>query len=529
MKKPWHLLLLTVLLCSSVIADSISTNLSTSYWSKGISAARSNQPDSAQKYLKAVFNQGISDDSLFYLWAEVYLNQGKIDTALALNLSIKLVHTSLKKPVVEQRYLIYTSLGWDKEAKALLDSTDIRRTPSYLHYLIPECAFYISGGGYGELDKADNNYPYSRDSDSSMWIRHGTGYGSVKLGWTVPAFRQQKIRFGSRLRYSGSRFTVASRSVQGNDSADASVGAYVNYSLFSDQLAAGYQFSRKRDYLGDYSSVHLGTVQGVLFGDTWMGSVEGGCQYEFPSREKYGYILGWWNRDIDKKNSVSAELFLSGFITGPYRFASASYWFVYADSGVAYRNANHDTLSRNSTNHLVVIDSIGTFGLQQIGRSYLSAAPTLRWERTFGKKYLFGCGLGYVFTWFKDRYAWVDYRYPDESPPLPSTGLTDWPRVLALNSIDGEYYWTQTINARTAKIVLDSKAVGLGSRRRVDQSLSGDVFLKRSFGKIGDGMLAFTVKRNFSTLMDAAPVDIQKWYGELRLSWYFKYRPVNVW
>jgi hypothetical protein len=492
------------------------------WWLQGVTAARKGATDSALYCMKKSFASGISDDSLYYLWAEIFLYRGVLDTALALNYSIP-VHdgSALIKKVTEQRYAIYKTLGWGKEAQALLDSLNIR-PPGWWRRFIPECTVYLSGGGYFENNTADKNYPYPRDSDSTETVVNGNGIASVRAGWHIPVGKTQGIRFGGKLRYAGSRFSVASSTAHLNDSADASFGAYLNYSLFSNRLQTGYAFSRKKDFLDTKTYLHQFFMRYAFLTKKWLGSVEAGYNYEAPIKEHFYYLMNYWDREIDKKNSVSFTLFLSGMTAETFTF-SEDVVYIYVKDGTAWNTDFSQPLwigVEFISNHATGID-------YAIPQSHWAVNPHIRYERRLSKRFSFGTGCGYNGNWYREKNSWVDFNYPEEEiPQVTGKGIEGNEKYLAYNYNDGNYYWVTNWEMGIGQVTveLDSLPV-IYKKRRVDQSLSLNLFFKSDFGKLGDVILDITARRNFSSLMKSAPVDIQRWYGEMMLTWFFRFKP----
>lgn len=509
-------------------ADASRQSSANEWWRLGITAARKGATDSALYCMRKSFGAGISDDSLYYLWAEVFLYKGVLDTALALNYSIP-VHdgSALVKKVTEQRYAIYKTLGWEKEAKALLDSLG-EKPPGWWRRRIPECMVYLSGGAFFESNAADKNYPYPRTTDSTEELINGSGIASLRAGWHVPIGKTQSIRFGGKLRYAGSRFSVANTTAHLNDSADASFGGYLHYSLFSERLLTGYTFSRKKDFLDTRSYVHQFFLRYAFLMKKWLGSIEAGYNYEAPIKEHFYYLMNYWDRIIDKKNSVSFTLFLSGMTAEELVINSSPLQYLYVKDNRIYTDSTFTIAVTKNSNFIngTSVDSVFDWlpVVQSIPQSFLGVNPHIRYEYRINKRFSTGGAGGYNFTWYRQKYIWVDFRYDTpQTVNIIDQNLNDI--YGAYNYNDDNYYWIRFIPPLTSGIQLDSIPVLLHSTRRVDQSLSLNLFFKSDFGKLGDLILDITARRNFSSLMKSAPVDIQRWYGEMMLTWFFRFKP----
>ncbi|MBN1757174.1 MAG: hypothetical protein JW863_02585 [Chitinispirillaceae bacterium] len=501
-----------------------SSVVSASGWfGKGLAAARKAEPDTALVCLKNAFSQGLSDDSLYYLWAEVYLYKGVLDTALALNYSVFADTTSaLRSQVVKQRHMIYTSLGWKKEADALLDS--LKGNLPWYKKIIPECNLYLSGGGYLENNAVDKEYPNPRSSDSTATLSNGNGVASLRIGWRLPFGKMHGMQFGGKVRMAGSRFAIAASTSHLSDSAETSFGGYLNYTLLSDQLSLNYTFSRKRDFLDVRSFYHQVALRYAIIGAKWFGTVEAGYNYENPVREHYYYLMTWWNRMVGKRHDISWMLFLSGMTADPLMIKE-QYSYVHFRNGILYSDS---TFSRPLLTSLELIfpSNYGTLENDRIiPQSFWGVNPTLRYEYQFSKRNSGGVGGNYQFTWYRENYTWVDFRY--SMSDLPTTGIfnpNQTESYLAFNTDDGKYYWVESITT-VQNVSLDSQPVIFRSMRRIDQAITLNLFYSHSFGQIGDLMFDLSIRRNFSNLIHSAPVDIERWYGAATLTWFLRYRP----
>lgn len=165
-------------------------------WADGVASVNIGDLASADVLLKAAFSAGIGEDSLYYLWSAIFLAKGVYDTALALNYAIKFDSScSIYNEVLLQRYTIYSTLGWEREAALLLDT--LERTPKgRLRRIIPEGVLYLSGGGYTEEDVADRNYPYATAADSMVTLNNGAGVASLRLGWRIPVGHKRGFGLG---------------------------------------------------------------------------------------------------------------------------------------------------------------------------------------------------------------------------------------------------------------------------------------------------------------------------------------------
>lgn len=496
------------------------------WWEQGLAEARNGKADSALVCLKQAFSKGLSDDSLYYLWAEAYLYKGVLDTALALNFSVfSDTASALHMQVVKQRHMIYTSLGWTKEADALHDS--LSGTIPWYKKLLPDCNLYLSGGGYLENNAIDNNYPYTSTTDSNGTLTNGNGIVSLRVGWQVPIGKTMGIQFGGKARYTGSRFSLASSSAHINDSTDASFGGYLQYSLFSDLLSLSYTFSRKRDFIDVRSFYHQAAIRYAILGPKSIGTVEVGYNYEDPVREHYYYLMTWWNRMVGMRHDFSWMLFLSGMKADPLR-VDMQYYAVNVKDGVLFGDTSFtDTATLSSILDLITPSNYGSFiSTRTIPQSFWAVNPSVRYEYGFTKRFSGGAGGGYQVTWYRENYKWLDFNYQKEDRPTTGifSSVFQSESYIAYNAEDANYYWVDAI-VPVKNVQLDSRPVLFRSMQRIDQAVTLNLFLEYSFSRIGDIMLDVSIRRNFSNLVKYAPVEIERWYGTAMLTYFFRYRP----
>jgi len=494
------------------------------HWQRGIEAARDSSIDSALTYLEKAHSEGLPDDSLYYLWAETFLYKGAYDTALALNFSIKSPHNGeLYRLALRQRYLIYSAIGWESEAKAIYDSLQSGRT-LVMRKLLPECDLYLSGGVYAEKNLLEREYPFPSPQGDFDTIIDGILDGSLRLAWSLPLKKGQNIRFGTGLLYRGSRFGNVSSIQRLSDSTDMALSGFLRYSLFSNRLSFNYSISRTEDFLDRVLLRHQWSVRSLFITDTWFGSLEAGYRYRNPSTRHYYYLRGYADRLISMKSDLSFSLMFSGIELDDYQYSN-DILHLYVKGSRLY----FDSLLTPVTSVLMLsrTDEYSVIPNERsVPQSFLAINPQIIYERQLSKKISAGCGLGYFVTRYRKPYVWMDLHM--EQKDIPATGIySGGSESYLVYDLDREgYFWIDSI-ASVHSVFLDPRGVTITrhSLRRVDQTLSLNLFFTCSIGRAGDVEFNLTAERNFSNLSNAAPVEIQKWYGEATVTWYFNFRP----
>jgi hypothetical protein len=117
MRKADSLLLAAIIVLMSFFQGSAGYNSSLE---RGLRQLQAQQYDSAQVSLYVAFKDGMSKDSLYYMWANLYIQKGVYDSALALNAALIDTASIWQNRTLNQRYLIYKMLGWEDDASGLL-------------------------------------------------------------------------------------------------------------------------------------------------------------------------------------------------------------------------------------------------------------------------------------------------------------------------------------------------------------------------------------------------------------------------
>jgi hypothetical protein len=482
-------------------------------WQRAWDAAHHGETDTAQRYLNKAFGQGLSDDSLYYLWSEIYLSKGDLDTALALNYAVKPDSGSgLARKVLEQRYVIYSALGWTSEARGILKSLH-GRSYMVLRRLIPECSGSLSLGIYHEENVADRQYPYPRAFDSLSALTNGNSSAMVQFGWRLSLPSSQGLQIGGKCWYAGSRLSVPARSFQGTDSADFVTGAFLRYSAFSDRFATGYGFSWKRDFLNNITSVHEVSISGAMITPGWLGSIDAAFQWEYPLGRNHYTLMVYADRDLNVRNTFGFSFIVSGFAEDKLQLQD-DLSFMYVRNTTMYTDSTFGTPIRFKAQ---IPSSMGSTAANYcVPMSYWSINPQVHYQRQMSRKCALGLSLAYSASWYPEKYEWYDLRY---QPGMEPRGLD----VSVLNGSDRQLYWVRSIGANSS-VLLDSLPVLFHDERRIDQAVSLGVSIRTSWGGWGDVILDAMLRRNFSTLMDSAPVDIQRWYANAVITWFFRFK-----
>jgi hypothetical protein len=261
----------------------------------------------------------------------------------------------------------------------------------------------------------------------------------------------------------------------------------------------------------------------------WLGTVEGGYHHEYPLKEHYYYLMTYWDRTIGKRNNFSFSLFLSGMSAEKLQILMYQP-YIYVKDDIIYSDSNV-TSPITETFYLSNSSVYGTIESERnIPQDYWGVNPNLRYEYKVSKRVSMGLGGNYMLTWYRSNYTWIEYRPYRET--IPTTGIRNpfqTESFLAYNTDDGGYYWVNSIQKSNRQLVVQLDSIPVifyyYNERRVDQSLTLNLFFKYRANRFGSFTLDLTARRSFSTLMKLAPVDIERWYGALTLTWFFRFKP----
>jgi hypothetical protein len=387
--------------------------------------------------------------------------------------------------------------------------------------MVPECAVTFSGGAYLEKNAVDRHYPEPRASDSISSLVSGTGSSVLQAGWLLPLSSSQHLRIGGNVRYGGSRFSGPINPVTGTDSADIAAGAFLRYSAFSGRLGGGYSFSWKRDFLNNSLTVHEVDLSHAIVTDRWLCSIDASFQWEYPVGRNYYYFMVYADREMTPVTSMGFSLVTSG-VTEEKLDAQNELEFLYSDGARLYTDSTCSTPIRVKAQLPLFMQSKTTAYCMPM--SYVGVNPQLHYEWQMNKKIALGINGGYSVSWYPEKYVWHDERYQSGMQPHLGVTVRDKDGFIALNNRDGRYYWVRSVAALDG-VTLDSLPVLFHDERRFDQAVSAGISIRTSWGRWGDVIFDATLRRNFSTLMESAPVDIQRWYANAMMTWFFKFKP----
>jgi len=296
-----------ILLAATFSIASVSQNGYSSLCAKGVGFLKENRADSALFYFSQAFREGMPQDSFYYFWAESYLNKGSADSAFVLNYSIRPgADTSFKKKVLEQRYVIYSSLGWDDKAKAVLDSITSNITvdkKDVWRLFLPSLSLRTSGSmNTSKEDQMDYPFPEAMDSR----VITGPGYrGQMMARWTLPLYKS--IFFLPGIGYS-------IRNAGRKDISRDSIGKNLSLSgdiSFGKLFDINYTWRRSDVQPGQVDFMHDISISKIMSADKWNAMLFGDISLlksnSLGYSGKYGTVFAYFDRQLHNKHTISSS------------------------------------------------------------------------------------------------------------------------------------------------------------------------------------------------------------------------------
>jgi hypothetical protein len=506
--------ILLLLLFNSIAIAIIPMNIDAEYYYQSIidgkAALGGNNPDSAITCFLTAGTEGFPRDSLYYYLAEAYLLKTVLDTALALNYSIKPAEkVGFRNDVFRQRARIFACLGMETYAKAALDSLSgetRKRRQVWAPYLA-----MTAGLGYSQESRTpQTEYPWDTIAQNDTAISSPDGNLGMELGWSFPLPRKMDMGIGLKGRVS--RPFNASTAPVHSDSLDISAGAFCEFN--AGQFSARAEWLGGRTYLDDlistsrldagWSAIMPQAVLSSMLEYMYTGATDPGNQ------SHNGLFLLFIERTAGPK--FGGMVLVNAHYTAATEYPETPVHVIDLEKSL-------DTLST-----LIYIkpavDTIGTLANStRIINSVVTAAPSISFRFEPAQTTGITLRAGWNLSYFPEKYRWHALNRPEHDT---GAGLS----YVALNPADGQYYWISKLkNAPLGQDPYQSLSEGLVDYRtfeawRIDNAVSLVVTFEKKFRQAGTISISFDAARNWSTLAEfAPPVDIPQWTLRLGLAW----------
>jgi hypothetical protein len=521
----WGLVLIS-LSFSQNAADTLLADSSIFYYNKTFRLIHKSEFDSALLSIRQSYAYGLSDDSLFYAWAEIYNAKGALDTAIALSIAIK------SKPghplyysVLKQRYFIYTITNQKKKADLVFDT--LSKEPEYrAAHMIPGITFFLGGGIQQNSTKEAEILPsYLQYAYPENEPARGTGSGGFNLKWNIPLRKTMGFEITTGVDVYQYNPPDNFRLKHLLDSSYSEEYAQFRYYILSGMVSGVYELSRLDEY-ADFvyfknsvasSYKHKFNLEYLTFIKKVFFSGVTGYSYDINKRVHNWNVLLFGNREWSSRRSNSLSISVNGIhMKNDTLYDFDSFRKMYVEGNAFYENSQYITpvsmvsASRNAPLHDTVF--ISTI----LPRSYINTKLNISQNFTFNHGFNLGFSIEGASSWFADFYKWVD--------PVVINSNTDDAR-LVYDRLDSTWHWSKSLKP-LIKDTLSRPYALVHKKKRVDQTLTADVSFKKDIKKIASIGLSGSVSRTFSSMnSNDAVVDVPVWAYSVMLSTTLKFNP----
>ena len=494
--------------------------------------------DSADFYMKKAYSNGMSDDSLFYIWAQISVKKGSLDTALALNYASKPdTNTRLYRLILEQRYTIYSALGWNKDADEILDS--INRQPSEkLKLFIPEFSVSLSGGFVRENVKNSGSYPYRELYDTIEVFNRPDLTFSSGAKWAIPINSFWGFKLGTQYGVNNYQDDNQNRIKITGDSLDHEFKLETSCYFFSGKLSFDYKWSRQKDYFGDLYFKNSFESKLLFMKNSWMTFINAGYTRETQDPSNTFYGMAYFENSLSSQNSISFFVNSMWHYLKPLEYGNQSNllnllyigkdsYTLYVDS--MFTNTFDFPNSGFEMGKNILSDRQSKlYWKESVPGSYFCLTPMVSIKRTMKQGIEGTIGAAYSFLKYSGRYEWMDFKYSQNhiDQNFVVNGTNNVPTLTIFEN--GSKYWFRNILYEDQVIMVDSIPIEYHSKKRVDHTFSVNTSLSKSIKKQFEITLSADLSKTCSSLHEYAIVDIPQWSYKIALACKYTFDPARL-
>ena len=476
--------------------------------------------DSAYAYLGDAVKKGLPDDSLYYLWAEIYIARGVLDTALALSIAGQRADKgTLTQTLRTQRYNIYLALGLKKDADELLDT--ILGSMPQARRSLPRFTIHSSLGGNWRNSLEREPYPFINEALRDERLLNPGGDLSPSLAWYLPL--KNGMILVPQVSYS---FTNGiERTEFAMDSLNHALGISLDLKNIWRRLSLGYALQGRISMFGDYSAVNTATLSRSTISSSGLSFSSLMYSIEVDEKKEVSYQTFWLMHYLTKKLTSKLNLNLLPIATCFLTDDIVTTW----ESSVIYIEDPHADTVRHYTDasctQLIPIpqNPFEQWLLPTLYRaaadqqtltmiapeSYCGISPSAGLEFALPHGFSIEGMLKGMVNYYLKNHTWTSYSLP-YAPGKPNDGA-----LIAFSRSDNSYYVVDELaNIGNGERYSGPVEIEQHQKRRIDFMIGGEVSLERSLGKFGAVGLNGYVKKYHSTLQNDLPVKIKDlFYG----------------
>jgi hypothetical protein len=453
--------------------------------------------DTAMYYYARAHNRGMSKDSLYFLWARVYLHKGVLDTALALNYSI-LAHTqgAFRREVLSQRRRVFLLLGWDERAAHIGDSLQ-RFSDRPRAIPTVDVSAGIGYRRYRRIDDAPAEEPDGGGAGARVTRDHLPYHAKIAATWrcgrTGPV--QWDIGCAGDVAPPAYMHTVSGAFV---DSLHYRLQGFIDAAWGPVPLTMSYAFVNTWDAYRQYYHMHEGFVSYLWRTRLPLFAAAGFHQEVVCSSWDAGSRLGWLmvgtSHAFAPAHTIEANLFGNLFYDEP--------------GEVSTNVALYTTRSFNEVDLMMAFSTPPadtSFASYYVPSTMRSFTGTCRYAYRAHPRLVVGAGGDWALQYYPEALRWHDVAY------------YQWDSLsyLVYNQATRRMYYSLSPQ-HSRQFVEDNPWPAMRSARRVDHSAGTEVYFTLT---CADVSLTATVhgRRSWSSLPDDAPVEIRRWAWHVAL------------
>lgn len=496
------------------------------------------------KYDDALFNyflaydQGLPRDSLFYFWAELYLNKGNLDSALAVNRSaLDMGSPNLRKELLRQRYSIYVLLGADEQAMSIAEELNEKKTDHHFRispFLNSNLLLKIEN----EKIKTPEPSFYTIDSTGDYYTDEGLASLrlSGKLRFSALQNKFPDFSFGSIFQVKKNSSITALSAAKPFDSLIIESGG----SFSIENIAGKSQIELRSTYNSDLNDVkrwNHGLIFSFMAEKTGIFSI-GGYTMTLQNGTEYDYQYGFLSfiLDINRNSalSLSPALTFSCFASKHESISlglplSPQMLYFNVDAlesdkiPLFYKDAQMriplDTSGLNGADNFISVlkyapqiknNSTPVMTILDLPLSYFHIEPSVCAAVKLKRNWVFKPGMKLSFDIYTELYKWYDFKIEE---------LTYY---MAVNYSDGSFYQIKGMNdngSGDASIEVGDRVGTFYKKRRIDTALQWSVSFEHVFKRVGNMVFTLSVNKLWNNLPSSCPVEKSNWSVSFNTDW----------
>lgn len=497
---------------------------------------KNHYPDSAFNTCLKARTKGLSKDNMYLLLSDIYIEKEKYDSALVFNYGAGMIHKELTFPpikILQQRYLIYKSLGWEKKAESIRDSILIH--PKIKNKILLPAVKLNTGGGYrlNTLLSYDI-YPWVA-IDSSATDKGGLYDVGFMLKWGVPNSVNEKFSISIKGNVEKPYWQ---RDVNSIDLLYSFIG--INLGLknlpgpFNGDIGSGI---KKQGENGRFwkNTIDLSCVKYNLF-QLWYLNVHYNIDLDTLFKiDNQGFSVASSNNlFLNKRWGLNVLLSISGY------FGRATEKSILLD--LLYVSVEDDDVSYYTDSTFTEkIESLGISDIQLLKQVYESAGTVAIYNNIPQNRITLSGELGFDYDLNKVVNTGLSggldvVKYIDEYSWIKTEKSAFEGSLVALNKEDGKYYVfnkepladifnpNNSISEEIADTpLLYEKEIYNRTLYRLRASL--DIQFK--IGKFGKINLTGEVGKEWNKPVEEFPLALSDWYTSVFLKWQKNFKIFN--